>query len=382
MQGEATQLLFALLRSAILDTELTEAEQALFSAEILPSVKALAKLHDVSHLLASGLRRNGLSGADDKSIEEERNLAIYRFEQLDYEFETLCEALESAGYDFLPLKGAVIRRYYRAPWMRTSCDIDILVKEESLDEIAAFLVEKQDYVQEGKGRHDISLKSPSQVHIELHYDLMEDGFAMRSADVLKDVWAHTTPKDGYRHFYEMSKEMFYFYHIAHMAKHFEQGGCGIKPFLDLWVMPQDLPLCEELFQKAGLWTFANAVDALNQVFLGRRAHDSVTAQMEAYLLRGGVYGTVENRVVVEQRRRGGKFRYAMSKIFLSYDILKFQYPILQKHRWLTPFMEVRRWCKLIFCGHARRTVRELNYNRNLSQAQIAENQRLFDSIGL
>ena len=34
----------------------------------------------------------------------------------------------------------------------------------------------------------------------------------------------------------MTDEMFYFYHIAHMAKHFEEGGCGIRPFIDLWTL--------------------------------------------------------------------------------------------------------------------------------------------------
>lgn len=29
----------------------------------------------------------------------------------------------------------------------------------------------------------------------------------------------------------MKEEMFYFYHIAHLAKHFEVGGCGIRQII-------------------------------------------------------------------------------------------------------------------------------------------------------
>ena len=104
--------------------------------------------------------------------------------------------------------------------------------------------------------------------------------------------------------------------------------------------------------------------------------------MEDYILRGGVYGNNENRIMVHQQRKGGKIKYALSKIFIPCDVIKFQYPILQKHRWLTPFMEVRRWFKLIFCGHAKRSMRELSYNSNISQSQADEMKNFLYEIGL
>ena len=39
---------------------------------------------------------------------------------------------------FLPLKGSVIRQYYPEPWMRTSCDIDILVDFEKDAHVGLF----------------------------------------------------------------------------------------------------------------------------------------------------------------------------------------------------------------------------------------------------
>lgn len=63
-------------------------------------------------------------------------------------------------------------------------------------------------------------------------------------------------------------------------------------------------------------------------------------------------------------------------------IIKFHYPILQKHRWLTPIMEVRRWGKLIFCGHLKRTVKELKYNSTISEDAAAEAKTLLKNVGL
>lgn len=49
----------------------------------------------------------------------------------------------------------------------------------------------------------------------------------------------------------------------------------------------------------------------------------------------------------------------MSRIFLSYDSLKVLYPTLQKHRWLTPIMQVRRF-RLLFKGKMKTSLHELN----------------------
>ena len=95
-----------------------------------------------------------------------------------------------------------------------------------------------------------------------------------------------------------------------------------------------------------------------------------------------MYGTDANRVIVQQQKQGGKVRYALSKIFLPYETLKYHYPILQKHKALTPIMEVRRWGKLIFCGHLKRTVKELKYNSTISEDVVAETRSLFKNVGL
>ena len=108
----------------------------------------------------------------------------------------------------------------------------------------------------------------------------------------------------------------------------------------------------------------------------------MSKQMEAYILRGGVYGNNENRITVQQQKKGGRFKYVLSKIFIPYDVIKFHYPILQKHRWLTPFMEVRRWCKLIFCGHLKRTAKEIRYNNHITNDEAADVQNFLESIGL
>ena len=139
---------------------------------------------------------------------------------------------------------------------------------------------------------------------------------------------------------------------------------------------------KELLEQGGLLKFAEIVRKLSKIWFECAQHDPITQQLESYLLYGGIYGSYKNRVFVQQQIKGGKIKYALSKIVIPYNTIKFLYPILQKHRWLTPFMQVRRWFKLIFCGHAKRSMRELSYNSNISRSQADEMKIFLDEIGL
>ena len=81
--------------------------------------------------------------------------------------------------------------------------------------------------------------------------------------------------------------------------------------------------------------------------------------MEAFVLAGGVYGTEKNRKSVQVSKRAGKIRNAFSLIFLPYAILKFSYPVLEKHKWLYPFCQIHRWFKRLFGGHLKRATRNV-----------------------
>lgn len=386
MNSDKTKVLFSLIRSAISGNPLTEQDKNLYTAQMLPKLISISQKHDISHLLAVGLRENKLLTEKNGELSGAIMKAVYRYEQLNYELCELCAAFEEAMISFMPLKGSVLRRYYLQPWMRTSCDIDVLVRGEDLDRAVDFLTATRGYTCAAKGSHDVSLFLDKRIHLELHYTLIGVGVAKFSCDVLSEVWKSSKPKEEKRFWYEMTDEMFYFYHVAHMAKHFEEGGCGIRPFIDLWILDNiegaNASARDELLLKGGLLKFAEAARRLSKIWFENAEADPLSEQMQDYVLRGGVYGNDKNRITVQQQKKGGRFRYLLSKIFIPYDVIKFHYPILQKHRWLTPFMQVRRWFKLLFCGHRRRVMRELNYNRSVSVDKAEATRKMLADIGL
>lgn len=357
-----------------------------FTDEELSELYGLAKKHDLAHLVGDALIKNGLDVSTEIGAKFQKRvmLAVYRYEQLNHELSRLCSALEEAKIPFIPLKGSVIRSLYPEPWMRTSCDIDLLVQDA--DSTAAYLADKLSYKYEGKNSHDISMFSGSGMHTELHYDLIEESLDEAASKVLSDVWGRVTVHDGCEYRLDMSDGMFYFYHIAHMAKHLENGGCGIRPFVDIWVLNHrtafDRDKREALLAQGGLSDFSKQAELLSEVWFGNAVHTDITRKMENYVVCGGMYGTNENRIVVQQQKRGGKIGYAFSRIFLRYDEIKFHYPILEKHRWLTPVMEVRRWCRLIFCGHLKRVTHELGYSNSVSKDEADAAREFLRDIGL
>lgn len=388
MDQKTIRILFALLRSAIGGAKLTSEERNEYSSELLQDLLKMASRHDVAHLLGLGLKKNGIAvSKENAEIEKGILMAVYRYEQLKYEFENLCSILEKARIPFLPLKGAVIRKYYPEAWMRTSCDVDILVHEEDLEKACSILVSENRYTYHQKGAHDIALFAPNKMHIELHYNLVEDGRANKSSEVLRNVWNVAGLRDGFSFCYEMSDEMYYFYHIAHMAKHFENGGCGIRPFMDLWILDNIIDANHdqriELLKRGGLLKFAETAQRLSKVWFEEAEKDPISQQMEEYVLSGGAYGTGINRNVARRHKKGGLIKFALSRIIIPYDEMIIYDPVLKKHPWMVPFMVVRRWFRLIFCGRVKTELRyALKYARNVSKEQSDAAEKFFLSIGL
>lgn len=387
MNQGTNQILFALLRSAIGGAKLTDDEKALYSEDALPELITISQKHDIVHLLALGLKQNGLSSKDHHEIEESVFKAVYRYERLNAEKENLCKVLESARIPFLPLKGAVLRRYYPKAWMRTSCDIDILVREEDAEQAAALLADSCGYVYGKPGSvHDISLFAPNSTHIELHYHLVEDGVANASSAVLKSVWETALVRDGYRYWYEMPDEMFYFYHIAHMAKHFENGGCGIRPLMDLWILDSlegaDQSRRNDLLEQGKLLKFAEAARKLSKVWFEGAKTDPISQQMEDYILTGGAYGTTTTSAVAKAAKGDGKIRSFMNMMFLPRVNLEVLYPNLRRFPILLPFYQVKRWFRVLK-KDKRDKVKRLTAARNaVTPEEAVSATALLEKLGL
>lgn len=380
---ETTKLLFSILQSEICDAPLTMP----LTFEEREKLYTLSKSHDLSHIVASVLQKNGMLGNDTVSanFQKQQMLAVYRYERARQTSVEIYRTFEENKIPFLPLKGAVLREYYPLPWMRTSCDIDILVRPEDLKSTISVLVEHLKYQKIKRHTHDVKMLSPNGVFLELHFLLLEDSVSKSCSAILSDIWEHVSPKEGYSYQMQMPDELFYFYHLVHMAKHIKNGGCGIRPFLDLWMLDNAMHGEKEkrdaLLKKGGLLVFAEAARALSKVWFSNAPHNDTTRILQKFILGGEAYGTTANKIAIQHIKRGGKL-YLLSKLFVPYDVIKYRYPILQKHKWLLPLMQIRRWCRWLIPSAQAHSLRDLAVHKSLSKNQVTEIQTILTQIGL
>jgi len=381
------ELLFALLRVAVCGETASEELNNACTDEQLGRVYALASRYDVAHLVGQALGKLNVGASEAAELCKKSTMrAVYRYVGMSNAYETVCQVLEDEKIPFIPLKGSVLRTWYPEPWMRTSSDMDILVRKEQVEEIAALLQEKLQYVGTGGSAHDIGLRSPGGQLLELHYSMIEDFVSKKSSKIMETVWEEAIPMEGKQYHLQLADPLFYYYHMAHMAKHLELGGCGLRPFLDIWILnhrvPYDGAERNKLLESGGLLTFAKCTEKLSEIWFSGAETDPMSQNLQEFVFSGGSYGGLKNRVAVNQAKQGGKFRNAMTRIVLPYDVMKYYYPILQKHKWLTPVYQIVRWCKLLFCGGVKRSVKELQTNADVSREEAGKTKELLDYLGL
>ncbi len=333
MRSEVQDLLIKIIRS-----ELTGECGSSFQPN--EQVVKLALKHQLSHLVFHAYAKSG---------EKKYNPYLYRnilvVEQQKNALDKIRKSFSENKIPFLPLKGSVLRSLYPEDWMRNSCDIDVLVKREDL-ETAGRILSSLGYAKHTVSGHDVSYHTGA-VRIELHFALIEDYRYPQISAVLEKVWDEAQQVGDFE--YVMRDEMLYLFHIAHMMKHFENGGCGVRPFMDLWLLHHkkafDRERRERLLRQCGILRFSAVMERLADAWFSEANADGLE-QLEAFVFDGEAYGTVENRVAVKKQKRGGSVAYLRSRIFVPYARLKEQYPILQKKKYLLPFYQVVRWTKM------------------------------------
>lgn len=104
--------------------------------------------------------------------------------------------------------------------------------------------------------------------------------------------------------------------------------------------------------------------------------------MSTYLLQGGLYGDSKTIVSLRHARKGGSLGYILSRIFLPFNELSAEYPVLLRKKWLYPIYQVVRWWDLLVGGKAGYWLRRLRNNAAASGADSDTNARLLADLGL
>ena len=376
--GKVKKAFIALIKSAIaggnVDAELLSCD--------LEELFILSRNHDLAHLVAEGLLKNGQLRDKtqlSKDFTKQRWLAVYRETQLTAATQKICRLFSDNEIRFVKLKGSVLRGIYPEMWMRTSCDIDLLIDKESLDKAKDVLV-SGGFKTDGKVKyHDISFYR-DWVYLELHHSILETIPALD--EILATVWDNCDKVSLFE--YRERPEFFVFHHLAHMAYHFTSGGCGVRTLLDLWIMKSkgyyDEDKLTPLIEKAGLIKFYKAMSDVCAVWFEGAKHNGLTEKTESYIIDNGIYGLPDASAQAGVTKHGGKFGYMLRLAFPKYKFMCISYPILKKAPVLLPIYYVVRLCSKLFGKDSRKSRVTFNSIVRQSKADVEQTKWLFEQL--
>lgn len=264
---------------------------------------------------------------------------------LDADRAKVLAALEEAGIWYMPLRGAILKDLYPRYGMRQMADNDILFDPRRRADVKAIMETLGFSMEEyGQSNDDVYHKKPVS-NFEMHVSLFNSRNNNQLASYYSDVKDRLIKDEGNRYGYHFSDEDFYLFLIAHEYKHYTLGGTGLRSLLDTYVYLQRKgnnldwnyircqakELCISDFEQQ------NRELAL-KLFDGKPLAES-EKKMLNYMFSSGTYGTFENSVS-HQIKRKGRLGYFLSKLALPYEIILAKYPVLKKLPFLYPIIWV------------------------------------------
>ena len=326
-------------------------------AQALPVIKK----HQLGNLIYYGAAN---CGVDSKSPVMQELFAItYKSmitdERQRAELQKIMAAFDANGIHYMPVKGVLMKELYPKPDMRIMGDADILIKLDQYDKIKP-LMEELAFTEKLESDHELIWQKPS-LYLELHKRLIPS-YNYDYAAYYGDGWqlGHPSKENPCR--YEMTDEDQMIYLFTHFAKHYRDGGIGVRHMLDLYIYRKAKPdmdsayLAREL-EKLQLNSFFENIYRTLAVWFDGAEADELTDHITAFIFKSGAYGAQEAHHLAQGIRdkanEGGstkqvKRRAWVKLIFLPYGSMCEKYPVLKKVPILLPIMWVVRWFTAIF----------------------------------
>lgn len=297
-------------------------------------------------------------------------------EEIDY----IRESFEKENIDFMFLKGTHLKSLYPTPQMRFMVDMDVLVKEESMNK-GGHLILARGFTQEMNNGKDIVLVKKPFLTIELHKMLFVEDYFMH--DYFTSVWDRVELVNGCE--YKMPINDLYVYTLAHLAEHYLEAGSCFRPLMDLYLMEKtyselDFDYINKQFQIIGIEKFALKIRQLYKcAFEGAEYNDDLIT-MENYIVFGAPVNNASEVSKVARTNKSKSQRFIESA-FPNLKHMKLKYPILEKAPFLLPFFWVVRFFEFVFLKKESIEQRQAKIS-NVDQESTDIMREIFEKSGL
>ena len=178
--------------------------------------------------------------------------------------------------------------------------------------------------------------------------------------------------------------------IVHMAKHFQNGGSGIRSIVDIWQFEKkmkdqmDWDYVETELAKVGLKAFLHHMEKLANIWFEKGQSDAFYDQLTELMVDSGIYGTMENYWIQnvassDKKVWIGQVKVWLTAIFLPYETIKLQYKYLEKYPIFLPVAWIQRIFRICFKrkGRAGKVLAE----QKTDFSKVRKRQDVFEKLG-
>jgi len=272
------------------------------------------------------------------------------------------KAFDENGIDYLPLKGLNLKGLYPKPELRQMGDADILIKEEQYPVIKG-IVERLGFEFKYESDHELVWIN-DKLFMELHKHLIPSynkDYYEYFAKGWQLAWPANTA-DSPRHKFKSAEDEFIFI-FTHFAKHYRDGGIGLRHIIDLWVYMNAYPEMDEAYIDAILERlqllefYNNILGLIDAWFKGGRPNEK-TDFISEYIFSSGNWGGLDAHLlsaIVKETQTStadqeyNKARHILRRAFPDKEFMVSYFPFLKKCPFVYPvFWPVRHVHALLF----------------------------------
>lgn len=285
---------------------------------------------------------------------------IYIDTAMKYEIENLLKCFDKEQIYNLPMKGYFLKNDYPNPFERSISDYDILFDINDIDSIKNIFKQNGYKFLKNDDQQYHFVKAPF-MYIEMHRSLLKKD--NKNYSLLENQLEKAKVRDGYSYSKEMTLEDYYIYMLLHSAKHFSQGGIGIRMIADEYVFYKkysdqlNQKYLSEQFEKLGITLFEKKLRDISLKWFSKGSEVKDFDDVEEYILLSMTLGRVDvavmsemerRRVNTETGRKKSRFVNFISSLLPNKTYMENKYSFVEKMPILLPYSWACMWCRRIF----------------------------------
>ena len=329
----------------------------------------------VANMAYCGLKQLDIPEDKLKNYYDDYKMMLLREARFEMASQQVFSALDKAKIPFIPLKGSIIKKLFPQESLRSFTDVDIYIGDKVQE--TGKVMESLGFCVESTAEYDIGYFKKPSLFFEMHSKLFEDNYSF--GGYFENPFEKAKPIcEGSCH-YRLNDEDFFIHVFCHLYKHFSFGGCGLRQFMDVYVLTKSLDLDYEYInrelKKLELTDFFETVKKVNSVVFEGEKPDENILDICDYIFSNGTFGT--DRIIAvnefgaqDKNILVWKIRYFANRWGLSYSRMKENYKVLEKVPVLLPFCWIHKGFRVLFFRRdiLKSQIKDIDeYNQDYSQ---------------